>query len=81
MPLPSRTGGIMFALGVGVLILGYGFVYSGYSQLTTRGQGTGLFESFGLPALIGGATPAVANGSGQMGGQPASPSTGGMIAV
>lgn len=74
----------MFALAAAALILGYAFMYSGYEDMATKGHGPGLFASLGLPALTGGAvtsTTNAPNGSGNMGGQPASPSHGGQISI
>ncbi len=42
----------MFAAGVILFILGYGFIYTGATNLTTGGKGPTLFQAFGITASI-----------------------------
>lgn len=73
----------MFPVGVAAFFFGYALLYSGLSQLATGGKGTGLIAALGASSLLSSDNAFVptsfslgsGNGSGNLTGQPAAPTT------
>jgi len=38
----------MFPLGIGLIVLGYAFAFSGLSQMSTGGNGVGFLQALGV---------------------------------